>query len=345
MIVIPCRYSNIAVWNAILQHANLIHNTGENVIFLVSKKELCHYTLLNNYSFITYNSYFSWLTRIIKIKDRNFFIISIIDYYRFLPILFLRKNQFFLWVQGELPEESYLRHKSILRKKILNFLEAFVLKRVQKIVFVSNSMLTHYQNKIGKRFQNSIVIPCISEFFYENSLSRKKKIVYLGGISIWQKIDWILIHFEKIYNIDPEYHLDIITPNINEGKQLVESNIQNVKIKEHISVFSIKDRSKLPQILAEYRFGYLLRDYNLVNYISSPIKFAEYLSCGVNVIITDAIPHYAELISKYKCGLVLKTVNFDETSLVYDQEASYRLYKDYFSKYKLVSNYSKLISS
>jgi len=206
-------------------------------------------------------------------------------------------------------------------------------------------MLTHYQKKLRRRFQNSIVIPCISEFYYKNSLNRKKKIVYLGGLSIWQRIDWVLKHFEKIYNTDPEYQLDIITLNTNEGIKLVESIIQNEKILENISVFSIKDRSKIPQILAEYRFGYLLRDYNIVNNVSSPIKFAEYLSCGVNVIITDAIPHYAELTRKYKCGLVLKTGTYDETSLEYNQKASYKLYQDYFSNKKLVGDYSKLINA
>lgn len=43
----------------------------------------------------------------------------------------------------------------------------------------------------------------------------------------------------------------------------------------------------------------------MVNQVAAPIKFLEYLSCGVNVIMTDAVPSYAKLIEETNVGTVV----------------------------------------
>ena len=43
----------------------------------------------------------------------------------------------------------------------------------------------------------------------------------------------------------------------------------------------------------------------MVNHVAAPIKFLEYLSCGVNVIMTDAVPSYAKLVKENSAGTVV----------------------------------------
>ena len=69
-----------------------------------------------------------------------------------------------VWMQGIVPEESYLRRHSRLRRAVLSFVERLVLKRADLLLLVSSEMLIHYETKYGLSLAGkSFIMPCFSE--------------------------------------------------------------------------------------------------------------------------------------------------------------------------------------
>ena len=74
----------------------------------------------------------------ISFKAGDLVVVSnIIDAWR----LIIKKIPYILWTQGILPEESYLRHASIVRKYGLSYLEKIALQKAKMVFLVSNQLM------------------------------------------------------------------------------------------------------------------------------------------------------------------------------------------------------------
>ena len=115
-------------------------------------------------------------------------------------------------------------------------------------------------------------------------------------------------------------------------------------LSNYIQIFSTNDRDKISNLLSKMEFGLLLRDDLPVNNVSSPIKLAEYLSCDVNVIISDSIKSYAQLVSDSFAGYVLCN-NFKINSFpLYKSGNSLNLFKQKFSQEYIQNKYMNLFN-
>ena len=65
----------------------------------------------------------------------------------FFTLFTSHKIYSYLWLQGILPEESFMRNKSYIRKYILEKIELFVLNQVNVCIFVSDYMKYYYNHK------------------------------------------------------------------------------------------------------------------------------------------------------------------------------------------------------
>ena len=63
--------------------------------------------------------------------------------------------------------------------------------------------------------------------------------------------------------------------------------------------------------LTSANFGLLLRENNIVNNVSSPLKFAEYLAAGMPVVVSEGVGDTEETIKRYKVGVVIKNNDYD----------------------------------
>ena len=72
--------------------------------------------------------------------------------------------------------------------------------------------------------------------------------------------------------------LHVITFDIEKANRKINDVFSD---RDNISVYSILNRVEIPNILSQFEYGFIIRECNLVNYVASPIKFAEYLACGV----------------------------------------------------------------
>jgi glycosyltransferase involved in cell wall biosynthesis len=67
----------------------------------------------------------------------------------------------------------------------------------------------------------------------------------------------------------------------------------------------------VPRYLGAADLGLLLREDNPVNAVASPVKFAEYLACGVPVLVTSFVGDYSALVVSEKLGAVVDTTLSD----------------------------------
>ncbi|MBR5907064.1 MAG: hypothetical protein IKZ50_01560 [Bacteroidales bacterium] len=202
------------------------------------------------------------------------------------------KKKIFFWVQGIIPEESYMRHQSKLRLKVLSVMEKYALKSSKFIAFVSKAMEEHYNEKYKMSFQGkSMVFPCYNAYLDETAFTPKEKyknnvFVYAGGLAEWQCFDEMLDIYRRIEEITPDTKLLILTKDkATATKKIEKRGIQNYEI-------GFVAKEELPQVLASAKFGFVIRKDNPVNKVSTPTKISSYLSCGLIPIFGDSIKSF-----------------------------------------------------
>lgn len=305
IVIIIDKYScSTAIWTAYKKHI-LDISKNFNVEILVDYNIYIDDLKSIENKVASINEYSNTLDLYKKIlisKSRHIYLPHILLVTKLSPLTLFNKK-IFLWLQGILPEESYLKNKSKLRLNILSRIEKFAIKVCSGVVVVSNSMIEHINKKYNVSIENHLLIPCLSDLKYRNEIEKKEmSFVYVGGASEWQKIDLIIHEFIKIKEKHPNANLDFISKDHKEINLKI-SNLED-KIKESIDIYSINNRENMSISLSQYQYGFLFRDNIAVNRVSSPIKFCEYLSCGIRPIISDNIGDYSSWVNKEKFGIV-----------------------------------------
>ena len=284
---------------------------------------------------------FHYLNQTIKISD----IKNDIVYIRTIDIFL--KNYFSLKQRGNkilydfralLFAESYNRHKNKPKAFAIFMLEMMVYLMADSVSCVSNNLkLKLHSYFLFKR--KVFVFPCLSWNqeplpANRNQQSNVIEFVYLGGLSEWQMFDEVLKFYKEIHSLQifPS-NLTVITREQSLAKQKLHKH----KIE---AVIKTVDNKFISNELKRYNFGFLIRENTLLNKVSSPIKFLEYLSSGVIPIMSEGIGDYSQEAKEKKLALVIKNENgisIDELlALHQDADFQHRLQK-YLQAYSIES--------
>lgn len=195
------------------------------------------------------------------------------------------------WYQGTLPEESYMRNHSWIRKKVLSSIERFALKHSIGNIVVSEAMIDHYENTYKLKLNNTYVMPCYNVEFQKECIISKnpesKVFVYAGGLSKWQCIEQMLHLYKRIEDrVDGRTKLLFFTPEIEKAKQLVNDNgIVNCDV-------SCVHYSELTEKMKQAKFGFALREDTVVNRVATPTKLANYVASGIIPIYSKCLQDF-----------------------------------------------------
>ena len=209
---------------------------------------------------------------------------------------FYRKGykNYILWQQGATADESYMRHHSMLRYKVLNSIDCFVMKNAKFIFFCSQEMKEHYENLSHCIFDDkSYLMPCFNEQLSEESILQKdyskKNFAYVGSLELWQCFEETALLYKKIEDIYPDAHLRVLTFAKNEAEateKIKAIGIQNYDVK------SVK-AEEVQRELSDSVYGFILRRVSVVNRVATPTKISSYLSAGL-------IPIYSPVLHDFK---------------------------------------------
>lgn len=328
--------TNPAVCSSMMMHVDMMADSGHDIVMFLQNK--IDRNLFRDYNYKIENferpselsNLFSkheiekvWCTNVMYV----------------LKLVRITKLPIYLWKQGDAAAESFMSHHSYLRKWVLQMIDAYTLRKVAGVIYVSDAMKDYYENKYGVRTK-SIVVPCLSEFAntkVENVERIPDSFVYIGGLSVWQCFDEILKLYTKIRTEKSVFH--IITLNTEAARKKV---LEIVGDDKNIEIYGITDRTQIPATLNKFEYGFLIRKNDVVNQVAAPIKFLEYLSCGVNVIMTNAVPSYAKLVEDNNVGTVVDMSAENITINPYNPNAR-EIYKQHFNREAYVGKYKCLL--
>jgi hypothetical protein len=211
-------------------------------------------------------------------------------------------------------------------KHQISHLEQDVLRRSDAILAVSQALVNYWRTEYNFVSDKHVVIPCTlsKDFMFEfppaYELTNIKKeigfaaddivIVYSGSSAGWQSFSLVEKLLDGIMSNNEKVKLLWLTHDLNENSEFVK------KFKSRIKTNWLKPADVRKYLLAA-DYGLLYREPSVTNQVASPVKFAEYLSCGLNVIISEQLGDFSEFVKAHGCGSI-GDAKINLTSLGYE---------------------------
>lgn len=119
--------------------------------------------------------------------------------------------------------------------------------------------------------------------------------IYSGGLAAYQCFERTLDLFAARYRRNPEAHLLLLTPAIDQARSLVDDHglpAEAVTLRK-ASIEEVND------FLNAADCAFMLREESPINASAAPTKFAEYALAGLPVIMTEAVRDAALLAHRH----------------------------------------------
>ncbi|KQW42082.1 MULTISPECIES: hypothetical protein [unclassified Roseateles] len=197
------------------------------------------------------------------------------------------------WLQGLYPEEARWQFDSPLREFAWNRVEGWALQRSRGALMVSQAMQQHFAAKYPRLQLDSVVMPCVNatpvpDAFRSPGKYRRPAFVYAGGLQRWQCMAATLTAFAAVHRLLPEATLTLLTADQEQAAALVQSlGTPSTRI-AYVPV------ADLPQALAAFKYGFVLREDHVVNRVATPTKVSSYMAAGVIPVMTRAAQDFAQ---------------------------------------------------
>jgi hypothetical protein len=254
---------------------------------------------------------------------------------------------------AELTEYNVVQNESV--KKNISVIEENALVKSSAQLAVSQKLVEWWKEQYNFIPSVHAQIPCTISTNFNSSIPVEKEIeharqnlgfskedtvlVYSGSSSGWQSFNLVDEYLFKLFSENKNLKLIFLSDEIPHQSKLFS------KHKERIITKWVKpDEVRSLLITADY--GLLIRENSITNKVASPVKFAEYLSCGLQVIISDGIGDFTDFVNKNNCGFLFKEEN-KITSVSYSQKMhNNKLALTHFTKEspEVVHEYKKLFT-
>ncbi len=279
----------------------LFERTDMKVYFYIPDKAINEATIY--YTKIVEKAFFNQNVEVIRVNHLNFsfdkktdyiFVIRVID---FLKVkLSHRTKNIIIWFQGILAEEYEMLHQNNLKSKIVfrvfSLCEKYVLKHAFYSFFVSNAMTRFFEKKHDIKINpNHIVMPCYNKLLNKDLFFKPKKelsFVYAGTLFAWQCFEETVKLYKEIECTNAQAKFYVYTKE----KEAALDLLQKYEVQNYEILYVTLD--DLDQALSQYKYGFLLREDDKINNVSTPTKMNSYLSVGLIPIYTNVICDFEE---------------------------------------------------
>ncbi len=274
-------------------------------------------------------------------------------------------------LRGLVSQESLLCGKegNLIKNFLFNFrayefrkIEDYVVRESDFIFCVSRKFKKYLEEIYTINPDKIAVVPSLVDtklFFFnpeirvikrrELGIEKRMVFVYTGSTVKWQLPEVTVAFFKKIKEMIPEALLLFLTNNISDARRYFDG----IDRKDYL--LASVPYGEVPHYLNAADIGILLREKNLVNYVASPIKFGEYLCCGLPVIISSGIGDTEEIIERHGIGRLidLEDLNIEKNDLIQfldniNREGIEKIGKELFSvesyKSQIVSYWNQVLT-
>lgn len=179
-------------------------------------------------------------------------------------------------------------------------------------ISVSTKLLKYWQKEYGYNSNNHVIIPSCSskKLTFRNNpedfgFSKKDIIiVFSGSTSKWHSFSIMISHFEIFLKKNKNVKV-LILSKLNNLISDLQSRYPNRVIVKWVPP------ENMSSLLSLADYGYVFREQSVTNQVASPVKVAEYLSCGLKVLISKNLGDYSEIIEKNDLGRIIVDDDFD----------------------------------
>ena len=208
-------------------------------------------------------------------------------------------------------KEYHVAHFKNIQRSIRQ-LESNAVRQSDFRIAVSSKLVSYWEKEFDYASSDHVIIPCTLNSRFALNLLPENEItglraglefkpedivfIYSGSVSGWQSFELVTSFMLPLLKNQPSTRL-IFLSGINQ-------HIEKL-IREYPGQVSRRwvPHHEVTRMLAAADYGLLLRDRKMTNFVAAPTKFAEYLSAGLQVIISKEIGDYTEFVKKW--GVVL----------------------------------------
>ena len=215
---------------------------------------------------------------------------------------------------GRIPEEYvFLGKGGGSSRKALELLEGWCVRRADHIIVVSQKLAEYLIGRYRILPNKVSVIPCCTDasiFKWDRdkrdavrqSMNFGTKFVctHLGSFSHWYDPELLVKVFKTISLRFDNAHLLVVTADAKQAAEFLAANLPGDR-------FTVRSaaHSEVPGLLNASDVGMLLLRQSPNIETSSPVKFAEYLNCGLPVLITDRVGDYSHMTMEHQVGAIV----------------------------------------
>lgn len=243
---------------------------------------------------------------------------------------------------------------SVVLRNEIDQLEGECVQASDFRIAVSNKLVKHWKDTLNYNSNNHVIIPCTLNAIYQNvkitdlaiRAMRKKVgfsdedivLVYSGSAAGWQSFGLMHTFLKNIFSKNHLIKLLLLSDK-NEDIVLLEQEFPNRIICTKLPP------NNVPEYLMLSDYGLLIREESVTNRVASPVKFAEYLACGLKVIISENLGDFSEFVIKYQCGQLFNSNENILKPTITEKMKTRNLALDYFNKSKYYKAYKTIIDN
>jgi len=233
----------------------------------------------------------------------------------------LTGKKFIFDVRGLMAEEyadGGMWKKGSLLYKATSRIEKKLLKKADSLIVITENIKECLINDDRKK-QNITVIPCcvdINKFNKEGNLtetlrekyklSGKFVFLYIGSVGTWYLLEEMLDFFIAAKSIINNAHFLILT---HVDKDMVIAACKRKKLSFNDVTVDNAEFYNMPYYIKLADVGIFFIKPCFSKRSSCPTKFAEYLTCGLPLVINSGIGDTDKIVKDYKLGAVVDKFN------------------------------------
>jgi hypothetical protein len=167
---------------------------------------------------------------------------------------------------------------------------------------VSHALVKHWHERYGYEGNPHVVIPCTLASAFLGPLAARgghegMQFIYSGSAAGWQSFDQLSALVDAVME-RPATSFLFMSPDDPRITALVSKYPTRVKRGWSYGPEGVREE------LERSDMGILIREDTITNRVASPTKFAEYLACGLPVLIGPKLGDFSELVITHGLGVV-----------------------------------------
>lgn len=198
-------------------------------------------------------------------------------------------------------------------KKNIHALESRAVMEADFRIAVTEKLIDYWHDRYGYSEGKHVVIPCTLNSSFKahvpNDMEKKTArlsmglseddivLAYSGSVAGWQSFPELYKYLGPFLTASKNHKI-IFLAREEENITRLEKEFPGQVIRKWVS------HHEVPSVLAACDTGILIREKSITNKVASPTKFAEYLSAGLPVLISEEVGDYTDFVKAHECGMI-----------------------------------------